>query len=223
MEQDKIWDKIQTDPDLVDYGCNDSGRLDYISKKIKNGSVLNIGVGSGKLEKILLQQLRGVFSLDPSKNTIDAVNLLGVKGRVGRIENIPFEECSFEYVVVSEVFEHLDTKTISDGLQEIYRILKPGGTLIATVPADEKLKNAFCICPCCGENFHRWGHVQSFNKSRLLNLFGQVFDHTSVKRIHFYDFRKLNFLGKIMSLIKALRAHADYVGSNQNFYITAKK
>ena len=45
---------------------------------------------------------------------------------------LPFEDDSFDHVVCSEVLEHLadDLKAV----RELYRVLKPGGTLVVTVP-----------------------------------------------------------------------------------------
>jgi glycosyltransferase involved in cell wall biosynthesis/SAM-dependent methyltransferase len=45
---------------------------------------------------------------------------------------LPFERESFDYVVCSEVLEHLDDDRLA--AREMMRVLKPGGTLIITVP-----------------------------------------------------------------------------------------
>jgi len=51
---------------------------------------------------------------------------------VSDIANIPVEDASFDYVVCTEVFEHI--KYPVDALKEFNRILKPGGKIIVTAP-----------------------------------------------------------------------------------------
>lgn len=46
--------------------------------------------------------------------------------------NLPFEEGSFDGVLASEVLEHVFT--IDACLKEIFRVLKPGGRVLATCP-----------------------------------------------------------------------------------------
>ncbi|MDQ7054474.1 MAG: methyltransferase domain-containing protein [candidate division KSB1 bacterium] len=50
------------------------------------------------------------------------------------VQQLAFENASFDYVIASDIFEHVreDVK----GFQEIFRILKPGGTFLLTVPYD---------------------------------------------------------------------------------------
>jgi ubiquinone/menaquinone biosynthesis C-methylase UbiE len=50
----------------------------------------------------------------------------------GDATNLPFADDSFDYVVCSEVLEHLPDDDAA--AREIYRVLKPGGTAIITVP-----------------------------------------------------------------------------------------
>ncbi|MFV8226798.1 methyltransferase domain-containing protein [Christiangramia aquimixticola] len=48
--------------------------------------------------------------------------------------DLPFEENSFDFILCNHVLEHIpdDTKA----MQELYRILKPGGTAILQIPQD---------------------------------------------------------------------------------------
>lgn len=50
----------------------------------------------------------------------------------GDILHLPFIEQSFDKILLSEVLEHLGDDDL--GLQELYRILKPGGILAVSVP-----------------------------------------------------------------------------------------
>ncbi len=50
----------------------------------------------------------------------------------GDIENLPFREGCFDKVLMSEVLEHLQDDV--QGLRELFRILRPGGVLVLSVP-----------------------------------------------------------------------------------------
>lgn len=50
----------------------------------------------------------------------------------GDATNLPFEDETFDYVVCSEVLEHIPDDTTA--AREIFRVLKPGGTAVVTVP-----------------------------------------------------------------------------------------
>lgn len=45
---------------------------------------------------------------------------------------LPYADNTFDAAILSEVLEHLDRDV--DGLQEVYRVLKPGGAVAITVP-----------------------------------------------------------------------------------------
>ena len=51
---------------------------------------------------------------------------------VANINEIPFEESSLDAVICSEVLEHVDSPQKS--IEELIRVLKPGGILALSVP-----------------------------------------------------------------------------------------
>lgn len=55
--------------------------------------------------------------------------------------DLPFDDNSFDFIICNHVLEHIpdDTKA----MQEMYRILAPGGTLIAQVPYDRSRSITF--------------------------------------------------------------------------------
>jgi SAM-dependent methyltransferase len=55
--------------------------------------------------------------------------------------HLPFKENEFDFILCNHVLEHIpdDTKA----MQEIYRILKPGGTAILQIPQDLNRKKTF--------------------------------------------------------------------------------
>lgn len=54
------------------------------------------------------------------------------------LENLKFEDNSFDIFITQDVFEHINNPFAA--FKEIYRVLKPGGVHIFTVPIDSPLK-----------------------------------------------------------------------------------
>ncbi|RLF06713.1 MAG: hypothetical protein DRJ64_04190 [Thermoprotei archaeon] len=226
MDQNKIWDAFQNDEDLLDVGFPARKRFEFLAGKISSGEIaLNIGVGKGYLEEILLHKGVDVFCLDPNRTTIELIReRLGLeeeKAQTGYSQSMPFQNVLFDVVIMSEVLEHLENVTIAETLVEVSRVLKPGGRFIGTVPADEHLQANLVVCPHCGERFHRWGHVQSFSKEQLLDLLKQNFKNVRVRRMYYLDSLRLNWKGKISGVLKMVQALFGLKGNNQNFYFEA--
>lgn len=174
MDQIKIWDRFQNDESFGDAFSDAAPRYSFLAKQTKPGmAVLNIGVGRGGLEALLVQRGVTVYCLDPSQESIARIRVqhaMGDRAQVGLSQHIPFPDQQFDVVIMSEVLEHLTDEVLTASLAEVRRLLKPEGHFIGTVPANERLSDNRAVCPHCGEAFHRWGHIQSFSTSRLLRL-----------------------------------------------------
>lgn len=227
MQQDKIWDAYQNDPTLQDMGCRDSGRVAVVASLLTQGSrVLNVGVGKGTLEHLLKSKGIEVYSLDPSRASIARLqDKLGMndRARVGYAQDIPFNSGSFDYVVMSEVLEHLSDSVLKESLSEVRRVLVNGGTFLGTVPADENLNDSQVVCPDCGKIFHRWGHVQSFSEENLRRWLSVDFKRVDIQRRVFVDWQSLNWKGKLIDCLRVVQAKRGALGSGQNFLFRAIK
>lgn len=53
---------------------------------------------------------------------------------VGSVNNLPFEDNSFDVVIFLAVLEHIPKDTEPQALAEIHRVLKPNGLLILETP-----------------------------------------------------------------------------------------
>ena len=227
MDQDKIWEAFQNDESLLDLGFPARRRFEFLAGCVPLGNnVLNIGVGNGYLERLLVEKGIEVFCLDPSEAAVERIQkelALGDKAKAGYSQSIPFSDGMFDQIVMSEVLEHLDTSVLEQSMVELNRILRSGGQFIGTVPADEKLQASIVVCPCCGERFHRWGHVQSFTEERLYGMLSEHFANVTVRRVKFVDYKQLNWKGKFSGVLKHLQALMGFKGSDQNFYFEAGK
>ncbi len=78
---------------------------------------------------------------------------------------LPFPDDAFDRVIASEVLEHVADDQVA--LDEIFRVLKPGGTVAATVPAWLPEK----ICWALSEEYHapfvEGGHVRIYSEPTL--------------------------------------------------------
>lgn len=101
-------------------------------------TVLETGCGQGTLARELATRARRVYAVDRSPEAIAACRrFLAEQGMPGAVrivqadlEALPFRAGSFGKVNFSEVVEHLDRPL--PVLQELYRVLAPGGALMVT-------------------------------------------------------------------------------------------
>jgi len=223
-EQDNIWDHYQNQAkDIFDLSYP---RLRFLAERCLPATrVLNVGVGSGYLEKLLINRGVEVFSLDPSETSIERLRVelaMGDRAQKGYSSEIPFETGYFDKVIMSEVLEHLSTETLYITLDEVRRVLKPGGEFTGTVPYRESLQSNKVFCPHCQEEFHRWGHSQSFDITSLKDLFKQHrFRVQCVYPRTFPDFRRpgLRFFLKAIFRYVLGRMGEDIIGPNLYFKV----
>jgi SAM-dependent methyltransferase len=185
---------------------------------------LNVGVGGGAFEEIGLEIGLDVFSLDPDAESIARLNRRpesNEKAKVGYLQSVPFASGQFDVVVVSEVLEHLSDEVLQKSIDEIHRVLSPGGLVAGTVPAREVLSEQLVVCPYCGEKFHRKGHLQSFGEQKLNDLLSRRFEIQEIHERYLDDWWRLNWKGKTISLIKRSLLFLGVRGSNNSLYFSA--
>lgn len=226
MNQDKLWDAFQTDPELRQT-FRAVPRLRRLLAEIRTHErVLNIGVGDGAFERLALVRGLAVSSLDPSEGTIRRLREaygLGQNAQVGSVADIPFPPESFDVVVMSEVMEHLDDATLDAALEQVARVLKPNGQLLGTVPAEEDLRAGLTVCPGCGTRFHRWGHLQSFTPESLRKRLTTHFEILDVRRCWFPDYADLNWKGRVLALLKLSLIRVGVTGEGETLFVKARR
>ena len=76
MDQTKIWDYFQNNDEMEDAFSKALPRYEFLAQQIASGMhVLNIGVGRGGLEAILVKKGVLVSCLDPSEKAIDNLRI----------------------------------------------------------------------------------------------------------------------------------------------------
>jgi SAM-dependent methyltransferase len=80
---------------------------------------------------------------------------------------LPFPDASFDRIIAAEVLEHIDDD--AGALRELVRVLRPGGTLAATVPAFLPER----VCWALSDEYHApfvpGGHVRIYTTAELRN------------------------------------------------------
>lgn len=224
-EQDKIWDYVQ-DVGVSSFALSET-RLQYLAKQCTpNEKVLNIGIGSGFLETLLVSRGVTCYSLDPSQTATD--NLIrklppnSVVAKVGYSNAIPFERSFFDKVIMTEVLEHLTPSVFDETLDEVRRVLRRGGVFFGTVPYREDLKSGDVICPKCSLVFHRWGHNLYFDSEGLRkSLDANGFNVKAIYPRCFPDYRWKGPKAFLRSLFRDFlgRLGEPIVGPNLYFYV----
>lgn len=207
-DQDRIWVHYQGDGSAVFESC--APRLAWLVRRLGEPCrVLDVGVGDGTFERLALEVGHEVHALDPGEEAIASLRArlgLGERAQTGRIESIPFPDAAFDAVVVSEVLEHLPDAVLPRALDELRRVLVPGGRLVGTVPYRENLAAEQAICPECGCHFHRWGHHRSFDRPELERLLRGRFARVETTPKIFPHWAALNWKGRVVNAARLVLA-----------------
>ena len=149
-----------------------SFRLSYIAKFIGAGKLLDIGCGNAYLKDFLPGSVEyyGVDFVQRKGNEFMNFSVVDITK-----DPLPFRDNTFDYVVASEVLEHISNFFFA--VEQIYRVLKSGGQLIITVPNISRLY--WSIRGVRKETYRRFylkdpagygDHIHAFDESTLGNL-----------------------------------------------------
>jgi ubiquinone/menaquinone biosynthesis C-methylase UbiE len=117
------------------YPFNVQYRLGRVAKYIDGGDWLDYGCADGGYTDALLSFGAVTASgIDVAADRVEEARRAhpGINFHVGSDEQLPFSDDSFDGVFMNEVFEHVADEQRT--LDEIHRILKPGGRLIVISP-----------------------------------------------------------------------------------------
>jgi ubiquinone/menaquinone biosynthesis C-methylase UbiE/uncharacterized protein YbaR (Trm112 family) len=138
--------------------------------------VLDVGCGSAWVAKELCPKGMEVISFDISfENPSRAKQRYPSENHhalIGDAFNLPLQDASVDAIIASEIIEHVpDPRAF---LQELYRVLTPGGKLIVTTPYNEKIIYSLCIH--CNKPTPMHAHLHSFTEKGILSLTASLRD-----------------------------------------------
>jgi SAM-dependent methyltransferase len=133
--------------------------------RLERGDLLDAGCGPGRIERMLSGSSLSRFAFDRSQEGVAAAagENAGASFFIGAINAMPLARDSFEAVVSGDVLEHIEDD--AGAAAEIFRVLKPGGLAVVSVPAD----------PQKWSIDDEWsGHKRRYEKEQLRTLFARA-------------------------------------------------
>ncbi|MCF6361298.1 MAG: class I SAM-dependent methyltransferase [Cyclobacteriaceae bacterium] len=106
----------------------------YVAEELVGGSLLEIGCGEGRGVELLAPKVKSYTAVDKIEEVVENLSAKYPKSSFiqANIPPLPFEDNSFDTIISFQVIEHI--KDDSTYLEEINRILKPGGKAYISTP-----------------------------------------------------------------------------------------
>jgi SAM-dependent methyltransferase len=146
--------------------------------------VLDLGCGAGRHAFEAARRGARVIALDADRKELDQVAAVAaamdeageipagasIRAAAGDATAMPFEDGAFDVVIASEVMEHI--RADQAAMDEVSRVLRPGGTAAVTVPAWLPER----ICWLLSDDYHNvpGGHVRIFTQHELQTKLGRA-------------------------------------------------
>lgn len=168
----------------------------YIKGKKKK--ILDFGFGQGALEDLFKKRGKDldIVGIDMSSKSVKKAKLKFKDWNffVGGISKIKRYRKYFDYVVCSEVLEHISPSSVLSTLKQFNSCLKPNGKLLISIPLNEELENLVKI----GNNFnsHTRIYTPDIIKSEL-----EISRFKLIKYEFLYAFNKNYLLKKLVARV----------------------
>ncbi len=129
------------------------------------GDLLEVGCGQGRGVEILISKSKSYLGIDKIQEVIDQLSVQFPNSTFKQAVIPPFSDLpsdTFDTVVSFQVIEHIQQDRLF--LEEIYRVLKPGGKAIISTP---NIKQTLSRNP--------W-HIREYTSTQLSQLCQSIFD-----------------------------------------------
>ena len=128
---------------IFGFGMSFRNWIRSLAEFMRGDHVLDAGCGNGVLTHRIADIVGAegeAWGIDPAPDMIRVA--MQRRGRTANaahfklaaIEALPFEDATFDVVLISLVLHHLPAEVKVAGLREVYRVLKPGGRLLVIEP-----------------------------------------------------------------------------------------
>ncbi len=108
----------------------------HVAGTIASRRILDVGCGEGRLVHQMVEAGAVVSGIDPLEPAITRARsaIAGARFFVGGAENLPFENASFDVVVMVNALHHVPLALMARALGEAVRVVAPQGMLIVLEP-----------------------------------------------------------------------------------------
>lgn len=145
----------------------------YIAAKpMVSGNLLEVGCGEGRGVEVLLEKVESYLGLDKIEEVITSLKAKFPKVAFQQAVIPPFHNIAsdtYDTVVSFQVIEHIEDDKLF--LEEIYRVLKPGGKAIISTP---NIRHTLSRNP--------W-HIREYTAKELIKLSEGIFDKVNAMGI----------------------------------------
>jgi SAM-dependent methyltransferase len=106
----------------------------------EGAKILDLGCGHGRITELLIERVPSlnVVGVDMTRSLLDSfivrsgANKSKIQLMCADITRLPLEDDTFDAVISSRVFQYLPDPLL--GMREALRVLKPGGSLVISIP-----------------------------------------------------------------------------------------
>src|SRR5208283_5030068 len=107
IEESNFWSKV---------------KLKLILKLVEGKTVLDVGCGSGRLSKALLEKGYTVLAIDNDAKAVDIAKKKGIRAFVSDINDWKTDE-KFDCIILGDVLEHIEDDR--SAMRKVYGMLTP--------------------------------------------------------------------------------------------------
>jgi SAM-dependent methyltransferase len=180
--------------------------LDFYVGGTAGKRVLDAGCGTSFIMRSLATDLKDVYSVDNSDIS------LGYSAKRGMVNlakadllQLPYGDGFFDLAVCTDAIEHnRDDRGV---VKEIARVLKPGGAVLATVPA------MTCLW---GPQDEKLGHFRRYTPDGFAALFGDCFQVLKSSYFNSFLFPPVYLMRRLFNLFPSLLKERDELDINDS-------
>lgn len=123
------------------------------------GTAVDIGAASGASCRVLAGHGWSATAIDLSPDAVALARAYGVEAYEGDARYLPLPACEYDLALALDVLEHVEDD--ERAAAEVARVLRPGGTVLVSVPCDMALWSAHDVA---------LGRVRRYSRRTLVEL-----------------------------------------------------
>jgi acetyltransferase-like isoleucine patch superfamily enzyme/ubiquinone/menaquinone biosynthesis C-methylase UbiE len=157
-------------------------RADFCIRYIDPGDyVLDVGCGEGFITDMIAKRCKRIIGLDYSENAVNSAKNTSPTLEYVHMSaaDLSFDDGTFDKVTCLELIEHVTILQARRVIDEIFRVLKPGGWIIGSTP----LRMTEVSSPSC------YSHIHEYSEQELSDLLKR-FQHVNIIDGNYFIGRK---------------------------------